>query len=374
MRFRRFYLVILLMPLSLAFAPERATAPADANLSKIKLPPGFTISYFAQNVGGAREIAVGPDGTVYAGSVGNKVYALPDRNHDGRADEVITIATGLNSPNGVAVRNGALYVAEINRGLRYDNIAKQLKASPKPVVVYGKLPTKEWHGYRYIAFGPDGKLYVPVGAPCNSCLPEAPIFATINRMNPDGSGFQTIAKGVRNTVGFDWSPVDKALWFTDNGRDMLGDNVPADELNRAPNAGLHFGFPYFFAGDVPDPQFSKGKSMSTYQKPAEKLGPHVAALGMKFYTGRQFPAAYRNQILIPEHGSWNRSNKIGYRISLVKLDATGKKATSYETFASGWLQGQQAWGRPVCVLVMPDGSLLVSDDQNDAVYRISYKG
>ncbi|OUJ73044.1 PQQ-dependent sugar dehydrogenase [Hymenobacter crusticola] len=374
MRFRRFLPTILLAPLSLAFAPERPTAPADANLSKIKLPPGFTISYFAQNVSGAREIAVGPDGTVYAGSVGNKVYALPDRNHDGRADEVITIATGLNSPNGVAVRNGALYVAEINRVLRYDNIAKQLKASPKPVVVYSKLPDKEWHGYRYIAFGPDGKLYVPVGAPCNSCLPEAPIFATINRMNPDGSGFQTIAKGVRNTVGFDWSPVDKALWFTDNGRDQLGDDKPSDELNRAPTAGLNFGFPYFFAGDVPDPELSKGKVADSFVKPAQKLGPHVAALGMKFYTGKQFPAKYRNQIFIPEHGSWNRSQKIGYRISLVTLDASGKKATGYTTFAQGWLQGQTPWGRPVCLLQLPDGSLLVSDDQNDAVYRISYKG
>ncbi|GGF14702.1 sorbosone dehydrogenase [Hymenobacter cavernae] len=359
--------------MSLAFAPERLTAPADANLSKIKLPAGFTISYFAQNVGGAREIAVGPDGTVYAGSTGDKVYALPDRNKDGRADEVITVATGLNSPNGVAVRNGALYVAEINRVLRYDNIAKQLKARPKPVVVYGKLPDKEWHGYRYIAFGPDGKLYVPVGAPCNSCLPEAPVFATINRMNPDGSGFQTVAKGVRNTVGFDWSPLDKSLWFTDNGRDQLGDDLPSDELNRAPKAGLHFGFPYFFAGDVPDPELSKGKSVGSYVKPAQKLGPHVAALGMKFYTGKQFPAKYRNQIFIPEHGSWNRSQKIGYRISLVTLDASGTKATSYTTFAQGWLQGQTPWGRPVCLLQMPDGSLLVSDDQNDAVYRISYR-
>ncbi|WP_324672065.1 PQQ-dependent sugar dehydrogenase [Hymenobacter sp. GOD-10R] len=374
MSFRRFVPLALLTPLALAFAPERPMAPADANLSKIKLPPGFTISYFAQNVGGAREIAVGPDGTVYAGSVGNKVYAMPDRNKDGRADEVITIATGLNSPNGVAVRNGALYVAEINRVLRYDNIAKQLKASPKPVVVYSKLPDKEWHGYRYIAFGPDGKLYVPVGAPCNSCLPEAPIFATINRMNPDGSGFQIIAKGVRNTVGFDWSPVDKALWFTDNGRDQLGDDKPSDELNRAPTAGLNFGFPYFFAGDVPDPELSKGKSAASFVKPAQKLGPHVAALGMKFYTGKLFPAKYRNQIFIPEHGSWNRSQKIGYRISVVTLDASGQKATGYTTFAQGWLQGQTPWGRPVCLLQMPDGSLLVSDDQNDAVYRISYKG
>jgi glucose/arabinose dehydrogenase len=374
---RPFLSLLLLAPLVLAAsAPGRPVAPAaaDANLSKIKLPAGFTISYFAQGVKSARELAVGPDGTVYVGTKDDKVYALPDRNKDGRADEVVTIATGLNAPNGVAVRNGALYVAEINRILRYDNIAGTLRQKPKPAVVYGQLPNKDWHGYRYIAFGPDGKLYVPVGAPCNSCLPEEPIYGTINRLNPDGSSLEVFAQGVRNTVGFDWSPQDKALWFTDNGRDMLGDNLPADELNRAASAGLHFGFPYFFAGDVPDPQLSKGRSADTYQKPARKLGPHVAALGMKFYTGKQFPTQYRNQILIPEHGSWNRTSKLGYRITMVKLDASGKQATGYETFAEGWLQGQKAWGRPVCLLVLPDGSLLVSDDQNDAVYRISYKG
>ncbi|WP_231717476.1 PQQ-dependent sugar dehydrogenase [Hymenobacter sp. DG25A] len=365
--------LLLLAPLWAA-TPGAPVVSAPDNLTKIKLPPGFTISYFARNVSGARSLAVGTDGTVYVGTRGDKVYALPDRNRDGRADEVITIASGLNQPNGVAVRNGALYVGEIQRIVRYDNIAARLKQRPKPVVVYDKLPNKEWHGWKYIAFGPDGKLYVPVGAPCNSCEPEEPIFATINRLNPDGTGLETFAYGVRNTVGFDWSPVDKALWFTDNGRDLLGDNLPADELNRAPAAGMHFGFPYFFAGDVKDPQFGEGKSAGTYVKPARKLGPHVAALGMKFYTGRQFPAAYRNQIFIPEHGSWNRSQKLGYRITLVRLDATGKQATSYENFATGWLQGQKAWGRPVCLLVMPDGSMLVSDDQNDAVYRISYKG
>lgn len=381
MKPRHFLPLLLLAPLALASStvsstPDTSPAPAapDANLSKIRLPAGFTISYFAKGVKSARELAVGPDGTVYVGTKDDKVYALPDRNKDGRADEVVTLVTGLNSPNGVAVRNGALYVAEINRILRYDNIAARLRQKPTPTVVYGSLPNKEWHGYRYIAFGPDGKLYVPVGAPCNSCLPEQPIYATINRMNADGSGLETFAYGVRNTVGFDWSPQDKALWFTDNGRDQLGDNLPADELNRATAPGQHFGFPYYFAGDVADPQFGRGKSADTYVKPARKLGPHVAALGMKFYTGKQFPAQYRNQIFIPEHGSWNRSNKIGYRISLVRLDATGKQARSYEIFAEGWLQGQTPWGRPVCLLVLPDGSLLVSDDQNDAVYRISYKG
>ncbi|KAA9332132.1 sorbosone dehydrogenase family protein [Hymenobacter busanensis] len=367
---RRLLPLLLVLPL----AGARPTPPPAApdNLAKIKLPAGFRIGYYAQNVAGARSLALGPDGTVYVGTRGSKVYALPDRNHDGKADELVTIASGLNEPNGVAVRGGALYVAEISRVLRYDNIAAKLKTPPKPVVVYDQLPDKEHHGWKYINFGPDGKLYIPVGAPCNVCLPEEPIFATINRMNPDGTGLETVAYGVRNSVGFDWSPIDKALWFTDNGRDMLGDDKPADELNRAANAGLHFGFPYVFQGDLLDPQFGKGKATSTYTPPARKLGPHVAALGMKFYTGKMFPAAYRNQIFIPEHGSWNRSSKIGYRISLVRVDASGKQATSYETFASGWLQGQSSWGRPVALLVLPDGSLLVSDDQNDCVYRISY--
>jgi glucose/arabinose dehydrogenase len=375
MRPRFFMLPLVLSPLVLAFtSTERPTSAPAAELSQIKLPPGFTISYFAQNVGSARELALGPDGTVYVGTRGDKVYALPDRNKDGKADEVITIASGLNAPNGVAMRNGALYVAEINRITRYDNIAQKLKQKPKAAVVYDQLPDRDHHGYRYIAFGPDGKLYVPVGAPCNVCEPEEQIFGTINRMNADGTGLEIFAKGVRNTVGFDWSPVTKEMWFTDNGRDMLGDNTPPCELNRAPQAGLHFGFPYVHAGDIMDPQFGAGKQASTYTAPAQKLGPHVAPLGMTFYTGKKFPAQYRNQILIPEHGSWNRSNKIGYRITLVRLDATGKKATGYDTFAEGWLQNGKSWGRPVALLEMPDGSLLVSDDQNDAVYRISYKG
>jgi glucose/arabinose dehydrogenase len=342
----------LALAAAVAARPEPVATPAaDANLSNIKLPAGFRISYFAQNVGGARELALGPDGTVYVGSKEQgKVYALPDRNHDGRADEVITLTSGLNSPNGVAVRQGSLYVAEINRILRYDNIAANLKKTPKPVVVYNQLPTEEGHGWRYIAFGPDGLLYVPVGAPCNTCLPSKPIFGTINRLRPDGKGsLQNVARGVRNTVGFDWHPVTRELWFTDNGRDQMGD-------------------------DVPDPEFGKGKSAASYQAPARKLGAHVAALGMKFYTGKQFPAKYHNQIFIPEHGSWNRSSKSGYRITLVRLDAAGKQAQSYETFAEGWLVGQQSWGRPVCLLVLPDGSMLVSDDQGDAVFRIWYAG
>lgn len=350
-----------------------APASADDRLSQISLPDGFQISYYARNVTNARSMVLGPDGTLYVGSrdKGN-VYALPDRNKDGKADEVIVIASGLKMPNGVALRNGALYVAEISRITRYDNIAANLKNPPKPVVIYDKFPTEEHHGWKYIAFGPDDKLYVPVGAPCNICLRKEPVYAAINRMNPDGSGLEVYASGVRNTVGFDWHPQTKELWFTDNGRDLMGDNTPPDELNRAPKKGMHFGYPFCHAGEVLDPEFGKGKNCADYTPPVQKLNPHGGTLGMEFYTGAMFPASYKNQIFIAEHGSWNRTEKIGYRVSLVRFDAQGK--TQFVPFAAGWLQDGKEWGRPVDVEVMPDGSLLVSDDMNDAIYRITYAG
>jgi glucose/arabinose dehydrogenase len=238
-------------------------------------------------------------------------------------------------------------------------------------VVTDKLPTETHHGWKFIAFGPDGKLYVPVGAPCNICEPDSQRYANIQRMNADGSGLEVFARGVRNTVGFDWQPGTQALWFTDNGRDMLGDEIPPDELNHAPKAGMHFGYPYCHAGDIVDPEFGAKRPCSEFTPPAQKLGPHVAAIGMRFYTGSMFPAEYRNQVLIAEHGSWNRSKKIGYRISLVKLQ--GGKAVAYEPFITGWLQGEEAWGRPSDVLVLPDGSLLVADDAAGAIYRVTYK-
>ncbi|MBA9078095.1 glucose/arabinose dehydrogenase [Rufibacter quisquiliarum] len=345
----------------------------DPDLSKISLPDGFEISYFAQKVENARSMVLGPDGTLYVGSrdKGN-VYALPDKNKDGRADEVITIATGLKMPNGVALRNGALYVAEISRISRYDNIAANLKNPPKPVVVYDKFPTEEHHGWKYIAFGPDDKLYVPVGAPCNICDRKESVYAAIHRMNPDGSGLEVFASGVRNTVGFDWHPETKELWFTDNGRDLMGDNLPPDELNRAPRKGMHFGYPFCHAGEILDPEFGKGKNCAAYTPPVQKLNPHGGTLGMEFYTGNMFPENYKNQIFIAEHGSWNRTEKIGYRVSLYRENAQGKG--SFVPFAAGWLQEGKEWGRPVDVEMMPDGSLLVSDDMNNAIYRITYAG
>lgn len=343
-----------------------------AELDRIDLPPGFEIDIYADDVPNARSMALGPEGTLFVGSrTAGRVYAVLDQNKDNKADEVIIIAQGLRMPNGVAIRDGDLYVAEISRVLRYDNIEADLNNPPAPVVINDTFPKDEHHGWKFIRFGPDGMLYVPVGGPCNVCeRNDDERYASITRMQPDGTGQEVFARGVRNTVGFDWHPTTEELWFTDNGRDLMGDDVPPDELNHAPEPDMHFGFPFCHGGDVPDPGFGAGRECQEFTPPAMKLGPHVASLGMRFYTGSMFPNLYRNQIFIAEHGSWNRSTPIGYRITLVKLE--GNKAVSYEVFAEGWLQGESAWGRPVDVLVMPDGALLVSDDRAGAIYRISY--
>ncbi len=339
-------------------------------LDKIKLPAGFNIAIYAE-VNNARSMALSPSGTLFVGNrSGDKVYAVVDKNADFKADEVHVIASDLNMPCGVAFREGSLYVAEVNRILRFDNIEQNLKTPPKPVVINDKLPTDKHHGWKFISFGADGKLYVPVGAPCNICEKENPIYSSIARMNPDGSDLEVFAHGVRNSVGFDFHPETKELWFTDNGRDMLGDDLPSDELNRAPKAGLHFGYPYCHQGDSPDPEYGSKRSCAEFEKPAQKLGAHVASLGMRFYTGNQFPASYKNNIFIALHGSWNRSAKSGYKIALANVE--NNKVVSYTTFAEGWLQNQDNWGRPVDVQQMADGSLLVSDDQANVIYRISY--
>jgi glucose/arabinose dehydrogenase len=350
-----------------------ASAQPVLPLDRIKLPPGFAIELVAR-APTVRAMTWGAQGTLFAGSTNGNVYAitLPAPGAAGTA-RVRTIAAGLRDPGGVAFRNGSLYVSAVSRILRYDDIERRLDAPPAPVVVTDALPGEGHHGRRFIAFGPDGKLYVPVGAPCNVCLPETDRYAIITRMNADGSGREIVARGVRNTVGFDWHPQSGELWFTDNGRDMLGDDVPPCELNRVTQAGQHFGFPYCHGGTIADPEFGAQRACSEFVPPAQNLGPHVAPLGMRFYTGTQFPPEYRNQVFIAEHGSWNRSQKIGYRVSLVRVDGNGR-AVSYAPFAEGWLAGQQAWGRPADVLVAPDGSLLVSDDSAGAIYRISYKG
>jgi glucose/arabinose dehydrogenase len=339
---------------------------------RIQLPPGFKIELYATGVPNARSLTLGAGGTVFVGSRrAGKVYALTDSGRHDKAGEVITIARDLDEPNGVAFHDGSLYVAEVSRVLRYDAIEARLKNPPAPVVISIDLPHTNQHEWRFIRFGPEGWLYVGVGAPCNVCESADKRVASILRMRPDGSSMEVYALGVRNSVGFDWQPGSQEMWFTDNGRDNMGDDIPPDELNDAPRGGMNFGFPYCHGKDIPDPQFGREHSCAEFAPPAWGLPAHVAAIGMRFYTGGMFPEEYRGGIFIAEHGSWNRSVPIGYRVSRVAVD--GERAVKYEPFAQGWLMGGIHWGRPVDVLVMPDGALLVSDDYAGAVYRISYQ-
>jgi glucose/arabinose dehydrogenase len=366
-------LVLLVVALIGACGGGSSAQELEEKLKLIELPEGFRIDLFAADVPNARSLTLSPEGTVFVGNrTGNKVWALRDEDGDGRAEKKFIIDEGLRMPNGVALRQGDLYVAEVSRVLRYDDIEENLADPPEPVVVYDDYPTDRHHGWKFIAFGPDKDwLYVPVGAPCNICNPDKDVFCTITRMKPDGSRMEIYADGIRNTVGFDWHPETGVLWFTDNGRDHLGDNSPPDELNRAPEPGMHFGYPFMHGKDVEDPKFSDLPEDLDWTPPAQELGPHVAALGMRFYEGDMFPDQYKHQIFVAEHGSWNRSSKIGYRVMRVKVK--DGEALSYEPFATGWLQGQKQWGRPVDVQELPDGSLLVSDDFAGCVYRITYK-
>jgi len=378
---------ISLMTFSCTYYPsekEEKTTPnaaipvsttAGLPLPRIKWPDGFKIDLFATDVKNARSMVRGDQGTIFVGTrKAKRVYALQDTDGDMKIDKQYLIADGLNMPNGVAFKDGALYVAEVNRILKFSNIESQLDNPPAYEIVYDAYPTYRHHGWKYIAFGPDDKLYVPVGAACNICDSTNKIFASITRMNPDGSDMEIYVRGVRNTVGFTWHPDTKNLWFTDNGRDMLGDDMPPCELNRATAQGQHFGYPYCHGGQYADPEFGDQGNCADFIAPAQNLNAHVAPLGIKFYIGSQFPAAYQKSAFFAEHGSWNRSKKSGYQVSLAKME--GEKVVSYEAFAEGWLDKDkdEAWGRPVDVLEMPDGSLLVSDDYADVIYRISYKG
>jgi glucose/arabinose dehydrogenase len=353
-------------------AAAAAAMPVFAVLpiERIALPPGFHIEVLSDAVPAAREMALSPKDVLYVGSMDGHVYALVLKNGHVAARHVI--ASGLEMPIGVAYRDGALYVSAVSTILRFDSIDARLAAPPKPVVVTDALPSELHHGGKFIAFGPDGKLYVPTGAPCNVCLRDRDRYAMIGRMDPDGGHYETVARGVRNTVGFAWHPDTRELWFTDNGRDLLGDDLPDDKLNRAPRAGLDFGYPFCHGGDTLDPEFGKGRTCGDYTPPVAKLGAHVATLGMRFYTGSMFPADYRGNIFIAEHGSWNRSKKVGYQVVRVIASRDGSHARQ-EVFARGWLMPDESvWGRPVDVLPMPDGSLLISDDFAGAIYRVTY--
>lgn len=335
------------------------------------VPPGFQIHTFSDQVPAVRAMALGDQGTVFAGSnSAGKVYALTDADHDGEAETVRVVADGLVKPLGIAWHEGDLYISDIDKILKLVDIEQHLDQPPKPLVVVDDLPSEKHHGGRFIAFGPDGKLYVAIGAPCNICDREG--YALIFRMQPDGSDREVVARGIRNSVGFDWNPKTGVFWFTDNGRDLLGDDVPSDELNKLTEIGQHFGYPYCHQGDVADPEFGAGHPCTDYVAPARNLGAHVAALGMMFYAGDMFPPAYQGSILIAEHGSWNRSSKVGYQVVMVPV--TDGKAGTPQTLVSGFLHDETTLGRPVDVLQLADGSVLVSDDYNDSIYRVTYTG
>jgi glucose/arabinose dehydrogenase len=341
----------------------------DIPVDKIKVPKGFEVSVYATGMPNARSMVYGDKGTLFVGTrFPGTVYAVVEK--DGKR-EVKTIAKGLHRSNGVAFKNGALYVAELSRIIRFDNIEASLDNPPPPVVVFDALPKDEPHGWKYMKLGPDGWLYFQIGSPGNIVMPPD-THATIMRVDPDKGVMELVAKGVRNSVGMDFHPVTKELWFTNNGRDWIDDSLPHDTLHRVTRKGMHFGFPYCHQGDLLDDQFGKGRSCKEFDPPVAKLGPHVAALGMRFYTGKQFPAEYKHSIFIAEHGSWNRSKKVGYNVSRAVLDAKGN-VVKVEPFATGWLNGEEFWGRPADVQVARDGSLLVSDDVAGAIFRISYK-
>jgi glucose/arabinose dehydrogenase len=335
--------------------------PAD-----LALPPGFSIEVFAE-VENARQMALG-NHTLFVGSRSEgKVYAIPLEHT--RPGQPVVIAKRLNMPVGVAFRGGDLYVSAVDRILRLRDIESRVSNPPTAEILTDRYPTETHHGSKFIAFGPDGKLYIPVGAPCNICEPDAERYAVITRLDVSTGRIETIARGVRNSVGFDWHPLSGELWFTDNGRDLLGDNQPPDELNRLEKLGQHFGYPYCHGGKIPDPEFGK-RPCQEFAAPALNLFAHVAPLGMRFYTGAMFPKEYQNAIFIAEHGSWNRSRKAGYRVMVAML--AGNRVIDYRPFVTGWLQSQESLGRPADVLPMPDGSLLISDDQGGTIYRVTY--
>lgn len=351
-----------------AYVAAAHATPAEV-VQNVRLLRGFAIELYTDAVPGARSMALGDKGTLFVGTRSGKVFAVSGRPGSDAKPEVRVIADNLNMPNGVAFRDGSLYVAEIHRIQRYEGIEASLDEPPQPKVVRDDLPKDRHHGWKYIAFGPDGKLYVPIGAPCNVCDEKG--YAVITRMNSDGSDHEVFARGIRNSVGMAWHPGTRELWFTDNGRDWLGDDRPPDELNHASRSGLDFGFPYCHGIDIKDPEFGNVGQCGKHTPPVQLLGAHVAALAVKFYTGNSFPEAYRSRAFIAQHGSWNRSEKSGYRIATVKID--GNKATSYEPFVTGFNDGDKVYGRPVDLLFLADGSMLVSDDTAGAIYRITYK-
>lgn len=373
---RQYLQRVILTILLVGFGADATIAAEALPLDKLIMPAGFHIEIYA-NVENPRQMAQGDDGVVYVGSRGaGKIHAVRDTTGDDKGDEVTLIADNVELPTGIAYQKGDLYVGAVSKILVYRDIAKQVGSELATAdVLLESLPTERHHGWKYLEFGPDGYLYIPVGAPCNICLSQDPTFAAIHRLNVDAkpASLEPFVEGVRNTVGFDFHPTTGDLWFVDNGRDMLGDDTPPCELNHVTLAGQHFGYPFFHGQSIPDPEFGAGKTPTDYIEPVLDLGPHVAPLGMMFYTGNMFPAAYRQQIIIPEHGSWNRSPEAGHtghRITSARQDANGE--LHYEVLIEGWLQDNVAWGRPADLLQLKDGSLLIADDLANVIYRLTY--
>ena len=343
-------------------------------IEDLALPEGFKIELFAEDITNARQLALGDGGTVFVGTRNEgKVYALIDTNKDGKADRKYLIDEELNMPSGVAFRDGSLYVAAVDRILRYDNIEARLAKPPEPIVVVSDLPDDTHHGWKAIKFNNAGNLFIPIGVPCNICISADKRHGTILKLDITTGQTTNFATGIRNSVGLAFHPDDDTLWFTDNGRDWLGDDSPPDEINRASTAGLNFGFPYLHGNKTLDPDYGEQAEIDDYTLPAVELGAHVAPLGLAFYTGSSFPKKYHSNLIVAEHGSWNRSEKTGYRVVLVQLN--DNKVTSVEPFITGWLNKEEdeAWGRPVDILNMPDGSLLISDDYADVIYRVTFQ-
>jgi glucose/arabinose dehydrogenase len=348
--------------------PEAATPASRLPVDRLKVPKGFSIDVYASGIANARTLRIGDKGTVFVGTrLSDKVYAIVNR--DGRS-EVKVIASGLYRPNGLAYKDGTLYIAERSQVSEIDHVEGDLDNPAKPTVIYDQLPPDEFNGWKFIGIGPDNKLYVPVGQPCNNCIPPE-THGQIRRINLDGSGAEVIASGVRKVGGFDWHPATKDLYFTDNGRDWLSEDLPNDELNRLTRFGQHFGSPYCHEGDIADPEFGWGRSCSEFVAPVGKLGPHAAPLGMRFYTETMFPPDYRNAILVARHGSWNKTIKTGGDVVVVRLNRDGS-VKSIEPFITGFIADNAYLGRPADVQPMKDGSLLVSDDWNGAIYRVTY--
>ena len=349
-------------------APPLAAAADKIPLDQLKVPKGFNLELYASGMPNARSLALGSKGTVFVGSrLQDKVYAITNKNGK---HEAKVLVSGLYRPNGVAFKDGTLYIAELSQISKIDNVEDKLDSSPKPVVIYNDLPKDEAHGWKFLAIGPDNKLYVEVGQPGNNVLHDKD-HGQLRRLNLDGSGAEVIAFGVRHSVGFDWNPTTKELYFSDNGRDWMSEDVPEDKLNRLTKVGQDFGAPYCYQGNIPDPEFGWGHSCSEFVPPILLTGPHSAGLGLRFYTGSMFPAKYKNAIFLARHGSWNRTKKFGGDILVVYLNKDGTVKSS-EVFLTGFLQNNNYIGRPVDVMNMPDGSMLISDDWNGAVYRLTY--